>query len=162
LTPSTTVTSGLGGGRDHDLLGAGIEVLGGILAVGEESGRFDHDLGAELAPRQRSRVALGADRDLLAVDLQTSGCRLDDAGERPVIGVVLEQVRDRLRIDQIVDPDPLDLRLALVRRAEDIAPDPAEAVDPHAYRHVMNLQVFFSAPVTQNTGPAPQKGPLQG
>ena len=53
---------------DDDLLGAGVEVLGGVLAVGEQAGGLDHHVGAELAPGQRAGIALGQHADLLAVD----------------------------------------------------------------------------------------------
>ena len=48
----------LGGRGDDDLLGAGVEVLGGLVAVGEEAGRLDDDVDAEVAPRQLRGVAL--------------------------------------------------------------------------------------------------------
>ena len=54
-------------GDDH-LLGARVEVLGGVGALGEEAGRLDHDVDAEVAPRQRRRVALGQHLDVAAVD----------------------------------------------------------------------------------------------
>ena len=58
----------LGGRRDDDLLGAGLEVLGGGGALGEAPGGLDDDVGAELAPRQLGGVGLGGDADALAVD----------------------------------------------------------------------------------------------
>ena len=58
----------LGGGRDDHLLGAGLEVLGGVGARGEEAGRLDHDVDAEVGPRQVRRVALLEGDDRLAVD----------------------------------------------------------------------------------------------
>ena len=69
LTPSATVTSGaVAGAEISDLLGAGGEVLGGVLAIGEQPGRLDHDVRAELAPGERRRVLLGEEADLRAVD----------------------------------------------------------------------------------------------
>ena len=58
----------LGRGGDDHLLGARLEVLGGVVAGGEEAGRLDHDVDAEVAPGQRRRVALGEHLDLVAVD----------------------------------------------------------------------------------------------
>ena len=44
----------LGGRRGDDhLLGAGVEVLGGVVALGEEAGRLDHHVGADVGPGQR-------------------------------------------------------------------------------------------------------------
>ena len=60
---------GLGRGRgDQDFRGAGIEVLGGSFAVGKQPGRFDDDVDAEIAPRQRLRVTLGEHLEGTAVD----------------------------------------------------------------------------------------------
>ena len=39
-----------------------------MLAVGEEAGGLDDDVDAEVAPRQRLRVALGEHLELVAVD----------------------------------------------------------------------------------------------
>src|SRR6185312_16278859 len=55
--------------------------------------------------------------------------------ERPIVGVVLEQMSSRRRVGDVVGGDPLDVGALLVRRAEDVPPDAPEAVDPHAYRH---------------------------
>ena len=60
---------------------------------------------------------------------------LDLAVERAELRVVLEQVRHRLRVAEVVRGDDLDVRLALELRPEEVAPDPAEAVDAHTNRH---------------------------
>ena len=39
-----------------------------FVGVGEDAGRFEDDLDAEVAPRQRRRILLGEDLDLAAVD----------------------------------------------------------------------------------------------
>ena len=132
---------------DDDLLGAGLEVLGGVRALGEEAGRLDHDVDAEVAPRQVRRVALGQHLDLVAVDDQRVLADLDRARERAEDGVVLEQVAQRAGVREVVDGDDLDVRARLVRGAEDVAADPAEAVDPDAYSH--GLEPF---PVSENGG----------
>src|SRR5688500_4719155 len=48
----------LGGRRDDHLPGAGGAVRGGLLGIGEDPGRFDHDVDAEVSPRQSGRVLL--------------------------------------------------------------------------------------------------------
>ena len=53
--------------RDDHERSAGLEVHGGLVAIGEEAGGLDHHVDAELAPRQRLGVALGEDLDGLAV-----------------------------------------------------------------------------------------------
>ena len=112
LTPSTTVTSGslAGRGDDRPSWRRPSRCLAASSRVGEEAGRLDHDVDAEVAPRQRRRVALGEDLDLVAVD--------DDArrsvastspGKRPEDRVVLEQVGERLGVGEVVDRDELDV-----------------------------------------------------
>ena len=69
LTPSTTVMSSpLAGAEMMTFFAPAVEVLGGVVALGEEAGRLDDDVDAEVAPRQRGGVALGEDLELVAVD----------------------------------------------------------------------------------------------
>jgi len=55
--------------------------------------------------------------------------RLDAAAEDAVHGVVLEQVGEGRGLVDVVDQDDVEVRAALDGSAEDVAPDPAEAVD---------------------------------
>ncbi len=97
------------GRRDDDLLRALREVLGGARAVGEEAGRLDHDVDAELAPRQRRRVALGEHLAARAPSTTSAPSRdLHLARVGAEDRVVPEQVRERRRVGQVVDRDPLD------------------------------------------------------
>ena len=60
LTPTTKVASALVAGAEMiTTRGAGLEVGGGLVAVGEEAGGLDHDVDAEVAPGKVLRVALG-------------------------------------------------------------------------------------------------------
>ena len=58
--------------------------------------------------------------------------------ERPEHRVVLEEVRHRLRVAEVVRSDDLDVGPALELGAEEVPPDPAEAVDPDANRHSLS------------------------
>jgi hypothetical protein len=49
----------LGRRGDDDLLGPCLQVLGRVLTSGEEAGRLEDDVDAEVGPRQVGRVALG-------------------------------------------------------------------------------------------------------
>ena len=51
----------------------------GLVGVGEDAGRLEDDVDAEIAPRQRGRVLLGQDPDLAAVDDDRAVARLDRA-----------------------------------------------------------------------------------
>jgi hypothetical protein len=52
--------------------------------------------------------------------------------------VVLQQVRERGRVRDVVDADDLDV--ALARDAEEAPADPPESVDAHPYRHGVLLR----------------------
>jgi hypothetical protein len=131
---------GIGRGRrDDHLLGALREMLGGVVALGEEAGRLDDDVDAEIAPRQLSGIALREHLDLAPVDEEPRVAHLHGSRIGPEDRVVAQQVGERARVRQVVDGDPLDLgrlpRVPRHGRAEDVPADPAESVDSHAYRH---------------------------
>ena len=105
-------------------------------AFGEASGGLEHDVDAEVLPRQRRRILLGEDSDLVAVDGDRAVRRRDVALVRAVHRVVLEEVRERLRIGQVVDGDELDVGdTLLLRGAKHLSSDASKAVDANANRH---------------------------
>ena len=94
---------GAGGrGRDDHEGRAGVEVGGRLVAVGEEAGRLDDDVDAEVAPRQLRRVALGEDLERVAVDRDAVVGRLD---------VVVEPAEHRVVLSRwaIVSTEPRSL-----------------------------------------------------
>ncbi len=126
----------LGRSRDDDLLRTGLAMSRGLLGVGEDAGRLDHDVGADIGPWQRRRVPLAERPNARAVhhDLVVAGADL--TVEAPVGRVVLEQVRVRLVIREVVDRDDFQLvGMALDDGLESLATDAAEAVDADAGGH---------------------------
>ena len=108
------------------------------------------------------RVALGEHLDL-ARRRPTSPlvADLDGARERTVDRVVLEQVRERPGVRDVVDGDDLDVRVRLLRGAEDVAADAAEAVDPDAYGHLGSPLRLWTGPVAAQRLPgAAQRYPV--
>ena len=104
----------VGRGRgDDDLLRAGVEMLLRGLAVGEEPGRLDRDVDAELAPRQLRGIPLRDELDLVAADADEAVAGLDRRVERPEHRVVLEQVRHRLRVAEVVRGHDLEVAAPL-------------------------------------------------
>ena len=84
---------GIGGGSgDDDLLGTTLQVGGGLLLSGEDTGGLDNVGGTGLAPGDGSGVTLSEEGDLLAVDDETVLNVLDLALELTVGGVILEHV----------------------------------------------------------------------
>jgi hypothetical protein len=108
----------------------------GLRAVGEAAGRLDHDRDAQVLPRELGRVLLGGDGDGLAVDDERLVAGLDRAAELAVDRVVLEEVRERLRVGEVVDGDDLQVLGAALRDgAHDAASDTSESVDRDASGH---------------------------
>src|SRR3954454_7475720 len=126
-------------------------MLGGVVAVGEEAGGLDHNLYAQVAPGQRGRVLLGEHLELLAVDEDRVVGGLHLTRERAEDRVVLEQVGERARVGDVVDPDPVDVGALRVRRPEYVSADSAEAVDSGPYRHpaVLSILRFPSSAIYQ-------------
>lgn len=84
---------GVGGGSgDDDLLGTTLQVGGGLLVGGEDTGGLNDVLGALLGPGDGGGVTLGVEGDLLAVDNEVLAVDLDVTLEDTVGGVVLEHV----------------------------------------------------------------------
>jgi hypothetical protein len=75
----------LGRSRDDDLLRAAGDVGARLRGVGEQPGRLDDDVGAEVGPGQGTRVALGEGLEGLAVDADLVLGVRDLAGQRPRI-----------------------------------------------------------------------------
>jgi hypothetical protein len=120
-------------GDDHALR-AGRQVLGGCVPLGEESRGLEHDLHAEVLPRELRRILRRQDLELFLSDGDAVSARLHVDVEVPEHGVVLEQVRQRGRIGEVVDRNEVDV-VAAQRRAHDVAPNPPEPVDPDLHRH---------------------------
>ena len=99
----------LGRRRDDDLLGAAVDVRPGLGGVGEEAGRLDDDVGAEVAPGQLGRVALGEDLDVLPSTVISSSSAVTSQRQPAQDGVVLEQVGQGRVVGQVVDGDDLDV-----------------------------------------------------
>ena len=99
----------LGRRRDDDLLGTAVDVGLRLGRVGEEAGRLDDDVGADVAPRQGGGVALGEDLEGLAGAVMSVSVNVHVAVQPPEGGVVLEQGRERLVVGQVVDRDDLDV-----------------------------------------------------
>ena len=140
--------------RDHDLLRAGVEVLLRAVALGEEAGRLEHHVDSQVTPRNRTGVALREELDLLPGGMDRAVARLDLAVERSERRVVLEQVRHRLLVAEVVRRDDLDVRLALELRPEEVPSDPAEAVDAHTNRHSLLFLLRWSVAGAESRSPA--------
>ena len=140
----------LGRSGHDDLLGAGRDVGARLLVREEQARGLDDDLGADVAPLEGGRILLRREADRLAVNDEVRAVDLDVVLEDPVHGIVLEHVREVVRVEEVVDADDLDvIREVLDRGAEHHATDTAEAVDTNLNCH------FFTpcGPVEAPTSP---------
>jgi hypothetical protein len=125
----------LGRSRDDDLLGAAVHVRLGLARVGEQTGRLDHHVGAEVAPGQLARVALFEHLEGLAPDGDVVGRGLHLVAETAQDAVVLEQVRQRGVVGEVIDGNDFDVGALRQSGTEEVAADPAEAVDTNPDGH---------------------------
>jgi hypothetical protein len=108
-------------------------MLGRAVAVGEEPGGLDDDLGSQFLPRELRGVLLAQDLNRLAVEADLVARVLDLAGERAESRVVLRQMGEGRGVGDVVDRDEVDVEAALPGGPEQVAPDAAEAVDTDRY-----------------------------
>jgi hypothetical protein len=106
----------LGRSGDHHLLRAALEVSRGLLAVGEDAGGLDDDVGADVAPGDLRGVALGEGLDLAVAYPQDVAVERDVLGPDAVGGVALEEEREALHRHQVVYGDDLDVVVAALHR----------------------------------------------
>ena len=100
-----------------------------LVLRGEAARRLDHDLHAEVAPRDLGGIGDGEDAQLLAVDGDAVVGVLDVVRDRAMHRVVLQQIRERRGVGEIVDGDEFDVELSLERGADHVASDAPETVD---------------------------------
>ena len=134
--------STLGWGGDDNAGRAGLDVHGGLVAVGEDAGGLDHDIDAEVAPREGFGIALGKHLEGVRPHGDAVAGDLDLFVEDAVGRVVLEQVGVDLGRGQVVDGDQIDVGSGLPRRPVEVATDAAEAVDANPYCHCQSPPVF--------------------
>src|SRR3984885_5047898 len=104
-------------------------------AGAKRSRRLDYDVDFKLLPWQREGGGLRQRAHLDAVDGDAFRVHRDLAREPPVDGVVLEQMRKRRGVDEIVDGHHLDVGTLLVGGAKHAPAHAAEAIDRCSYRH---------------------------
>ena len=138
--------------RQEDEPRARLDVLLQILAPLERAGALEHELDAELLPRQFQRVAIPQRPQLAAGDDEMAS--FDDHGFRvaAVHGVEAKQVGEVLDVDQVVDGDQLELRL-VDDQLQDRTSDSSQTVDGDLGAHITYLPIagraFSASPATR-------------
>jgi len=109
-------------------------VLGRPGPVPELAGRLDDDVDSELLPREPLGVLLGVDLEPVPVNHDRVVVDRDLAVEDAVHGVVLEEVREGLRVGEVVHGDEIEVLVA-GDRPENQSTDPPETVDRELEGH---------------------------
>src|SRR5699024_2050187 len=104
-------------------------------------GLADH-VDVRVGPRRLGRVTLGQDLDGLGGITDEVLADLEISLEGAENGVVLEQVRERLGVGEVVDRDDFDVAATSGDRAPEIAADPTEAVDAYTDGHGIKLLTY--------------------
>ena len=123
--------------RDHNLLGATVDVLAGRFSRAKQPRALEDHVDAELSPRQLGGVAFGEDLHAIAVDDDVAAVDFDRAVELAVSRVVARKVGIRLRVAEVIQCDDVELVSAsiLVDGTHDVASDAPVAVDADLYCH---------------------------
>ena len=117
-------------------------MLLGVLGLGETTGGLDDHVHVQVGPGQLGRVTLGQDLDGLVAHTDEVLADLEISLEGAENGVVLEQVRERLGVGEVVDRDDFDVAATSGDRAPEIAADPTEAVDAYTDGHGIKLLTY--------------------
>src|SRR5215216_7449457 len=104
------------------------------LAVGEPSVVFNDEIDSEILPGQLFGIFRRENLDRLAVNQDPIFLRLDGALEHAMDRIVLEQMRERLCVGEVVDCDELEF-LVVQRRTKYVPSDAAEAINADPYGH---------------------------
>ena len=138
-------------GRHDDGRGTRLEVHRCVVTLGEEARRLDHDVDAEVAPRECLGVALGQHRQRVVADLDPVLGGRDLLGQHAHDRVVLEEVGHRVERAEVVHRDEVDVGAAFLRGTEEVAADAPEAVDAYANGHGMVLSMGVAVVMTPST-----------
>jgi hypothetical protein len=93
----------LGGGGDDHLPDRTAQVLLGVVGVSKAAGRLDHDLRAHRFPGQGSGILFLENFYDLSIHRNAVRAGADRIRQIAENGIVLQQVRQRLRIGEVVD-----------------------------------------------------------
>src|SRR5271166_2563634 len=132
---------------DDDLARSRSDMLGGGFLRSEQSGRFDHDLHAEVPPRELRGVALGENLEWLAIDKDGAAFGAHFLGQGAMNRIILQEMRERGSVGDVVDGDDLERVLMMQGSAVKHSADTSESVDTNSNRHRGDLLKLCSTPL---------------
>ena len=140
---------------DQHALGAGLEMRRGFFAGGEDAGAFQRDIDVQVLPRQRGRIFDGGNLHGAAAGIDGVAGDGHFVRKPAVHGIVAQQVRIGFDRSEVVGGHHLDVGAARFDdRAQDVAPDPPEAVDCDPYCHFQSSPTESQASVFNRSSAA--------
>ena len=131
FTPRTTVESGRSAGAEMITFFTGPRMcFCGVGALGEQAGGLHHDLRADRSPVDFGGIFHLEHFEALAVHGDGIVGVRHLVGQVAEDGIVFQQIREGLRVGDVVDRDDFDRRIAQ-RGAHDIPSDAAKSVDSY-------------------------------
>jgi len=124
----------VGGRGDDDFFHWRAKVLLRIGALGEKTRGFDDDVRADGRPVNFDRIFRLENLEAFPFHGDGAFSVRDSVWKIAEDGVVLQEVRERLGIGDVIDGDELNV-LVVERGAHDVASDAAEAVDADLNGH---------------------------
>src|SRR4029077_20566503 len=116
--------------RDDHLLGAAVvDVHAGFGRIGEESGRLDDDVHAEVFPGQLGGVSVAHELHAAAADDDVVPLHRHGRAKSTQRGVVLQEMGERVRVADVVDGDDIERRFEGVGGTVDVPADAPETID---------------------------------
>src|SRR5260370_586138 len=123
---------------DDDLLHSATQMLRRFLGIGKSTGRLNHDLSANRIPIDFGRIFSRENLDSLSADYDRIAFYLHAFMKRAKDGVILQQMRQRLRVRKIVGCYKVNIR-TVQACTDDIASDAPEPVDSYFYGHTTSV-----------------------
>src|SRR5271170_1231178 len=131
------------GRRDDHFFCSACKMRARLFLAGEQPGAFEYDIDTKVFPWQFRRITLGEHFDFISVNGHNITFNRDAAVKFTMHGIVACQVCIGFGVAKIVDCNDLNVVffLALIMGAQNIAPNPAIAVDCYPNGHVAPLLV---------------------
>src|SRR6266516_6718848 len=128
----------LGRRRDNHFLYAAVQMFLCVFGFGKKAGGFDHYLGAHRLPVNLCRVAFREHTEFFVLHLDPVCGGGDIVLEISQHRIVLQQVRECLRIGDIVNSNEVDFRIPK-RGAKNVAPDATKSIDADFNCHSVSI-----------------------
>src|SRR2546423_176185 len=139
--------------RDQNFFRSTLYMLSSRVGIGEPPGGLEHDVHAEVFPRECAGIFLSKNFYLVAVDDDRVFSGFDVALISAVHRVVLEEVRQSLGVGQIVDGDEVQVCYTLkLRRPDDLPADSTKSVDAYPCSHSLRLHSVKAGPRLHGPG----------